>query len=61
MTGGHAPGWYEMGFRHRLLCDDMIVYSDTCANYLAHLRRLVEALRKANLELHPGKCAFGSQ
>ena len=41
--------------------DDIIVYSDTWADHLAHLRRLFEALRKANLELHPGKCAFGAQ
>ena len=37
------------------------MYSDTGADRLAHLRRLFEALRKANLELHPGKCAFGTQ
>ena len=41
--------------------DDNIVYSDTWADRLAHLRQLLEALRKANLELHPGKCAFGAQ
>ena len=29
--------------------DDIIVYSDKCADQLAHLRRLFEALRKANL------------
>ena len=40
---------------------DIIVYSDTWADHLAHLRRLFEALRRANLELHPGKCAFGVQ
>ena len=41
--------------------DDIVVYSDTWADPLAHLRRLFEALRKANLELHPGMCAFGAQ
>ena len=41
--------------------DDIIVYSDTCAGHLAHLRQLFEALRKASLKLHPGKCAFGAQ
>ena len=34
--------------------DDIIMYSDTWADNLAHLRRLFEALRKVNLELHPG-------
>ena len=29
--------------------DDIIVHSDTWADHLAHLRRLFEALRKANL------------
>ena len=37
------------------------MYSDTWTDQLAHLRRLFEALRKANLELHPGKCAIGAQ
>lgn len=41
--------------------DDIIVYSDTCADNLADLRQLFEAPRKANLELHPWKCAFGAQ
>ena len=41
--------------------DDIILYRDTWADHLAHLRWLYEALRKANLELHPGKCAFGAQ
>ena len=41
--------------------DDIIMYSDTWADHLAHLRRLFEALQKANLELHPRKCAFGAQ
>ena len=41
--------------------DNIIVYSDTWVNHLAHLQRLFEALGKANLELHPGKCAFGTQ
>ena len=41
--------------------DDIIVYSETCADHLSHLRQLFEALRRANLELHPGKCAFGDQ
>ena len=41
--------------------DDIIVYSDTWVDHLSHLRQLFVALRKANLELHPGKCAFGAQ
>ena len=41
--------------------DDIIMYSDTWVDHLAHLRRPFEALRKANLELHPEKCAFGAQ
>ena len=40
---------------------DIIVYSDMWADHLAHLRQLREALRKANLELHRGKRAFGAQ
>ena len=28
---------------------------------MSHLKQLFEALRKAKLELHPGKCAFGAQ
>ena len=41
--------------------DDIIVYSSAWVDHLAHLRRFFEALRKANLELHRGKCAFGAQ
>ena len=41
--------------------DDIIVYSDTWVDHLAHLRLLFESLRKANLELRPGQCAFGAQ
>ena len=41
--------------------DDIIVYSYTWADHFTHLRRLLEALRKANLEVHPGKRAFGAQ
>ena len=38
-----------------------IVHSDTWVDHLAPLRGLFEALRKANLELHPGKSAFAAQ
>ena len=41
--------------------DNIIVCSDTRADHLSHLRQLFEALRKAMLKLHPGKCAFGDQ
>ena len=41
--------------------DDIIVYSDIWVDHLSHLRQLFVALRNANLELHPGKCAFGAQ
>ena len=41
--------------------DGIIVYSDTWAEQLARLRLFFEALRKANLELHPGQYAFGAQ
>ena len=41
--------------------DDIIVYSDTWVDHLSHLRQRFVALRKANLELHPGKCAFEAQ
>ena len=41
--------------------DDSIMYSDTWADHLPHLRWLFEALRKAKLERHPGKCAFRAQ
>ena len=41
--------------------DDVIVYSDTWADHLSHLRHLFEALRRAKLELHPGKCASVAQ
>ena len=41
--------------------DEIIVYSDTWADHLAKVRQLFEALRKANLKLHPRKYAFGAQ
>ena len=41
--------------------DDIIVYSNTWPDHLAHILQLFEALRMANLELHPGQCAFGAQ
>ena len=37
--------------------DDIILYSDTLADHLAHLRRLFEAPRKANLEFYPGSAS----
>lgn len=40
--------------------DDIIVYSDTWPDHLQHLRRLFASMRKANVELHPGKCVFGA-
>ncbi|KAL8443861.1 hypothetical protein Emag_005763 [Eimeria magna] len=40
--------------------DDIMVYSDTWDAHRAHLRQLVQALRDANLQLHPGKCSFGA-
>ncbi|KAL8449406.1 hypothetical protein Emag_003591 [Eimeria magna] len=40
--------------------DDIIVYSDTWDAHRAHLRQLFQALRDANLQLHPGKCSFGA-
>ena len=40
---------------------DIIVYSDTWADHLVHIRRLFETLREANLELHPETYAFGAQ
>ena len=42
-------------------CIDYItVYSDTWVDHRAHLRRLFEVLRKANLEVNPGTCGFGT-
>ncbi|KAL8441297.1 hypothetical protein Emag_007296 [Eimeria magna] len=40
--------------------DDIIVYRDTWDAHRAHLRQLFQALRDANLQLHPGKCSFGA-
>ncbi|KAL8440700.1 hypothetical protein Emag_007809 [Eimeria magna] len=40
--------------------DDIIVYSDTWDPHRAHLRQLFQALRDANLQLHPEKCSFGA-
>ena len=40
---------------------DIMVYSDTWGPHLAHLWWLFEALRKANLDLHPEKCASRAQ
>ena len=41
--------------------DDIIVFSDSFEEHLRHLKQLFEALRKANLQLHPRKCYFGCQ
>ena len=49
------------GFRERVDRRHHCLYSDTWADQLSQLRQLFEALRKAKLELHPGKCAFGAQ
>ncbi|KAL8451263.1 hypothetical protein Emag_002820 [Eimeria magna] len=40
--------------------DDIIVYNDTWDAHRAHLRQLFQALRAANLQLHPEKCFFGA-
>ncbi|KAL8441125.1 hypothetical protein Emag_007428 [Eimeria magna] len=40
--------------------DDIIVYTATWDAHRAHLRQLFQALRDANLQLHPGKCSFGA-
>lgn len=39
--------------------DDIIVFSPTFEEHVAHLTKLFEAVRKANLQLHPKKCYFG--
>ena len=55
-TSGGMKWGFAIGY-----IDDIMVYSDTWVDQLAHLRRIFEALRKANLEPHPGRCAFGAQ
>ena len=40
---------------------DDIVYSDTWVDQLAHLPRLFQARRNANLQLYLGECAFRAQ
>ena len=41
--------------------NDIIAYSNTWEKHLAHVRQLLEALRRANLQLHPGKCQYGTR
>jgi hypothetical protein len=38
--------------------DDLIVYSDTIEEHAGILERVLERFEKANLQLHPGKCAI---
>ncbi|KAL8440866.1 hypothetical protein Emag_007664 [Eimeria magna] len=40
--------------------DDIIVFSDTWDDNFRRLTDLFHALRRANLQGHPGKCAFGA-
>ena len=41
--------------------DDIIVYSDSVADHLDHLRQVFARLRRVGLKLHPGKCSFARQ
>ncbi|KAL8440434.1 hypothetical protein Emag_007881 [Eimeria magna] len=38
--------------------DDIIVFSNTWDDHFRHLTELFHAVRRANLQLHPGKCAL---
>ncbi|KAL8447496.1 hypothetical protein Emag_004323 [Eimeria magna] len=40
--------------------NDIIVYSDTWDAHRPHLRQRFQAVRDADLQLHPGKCSFGA-
>ncbi|KAL8441243.1 hypothetical protein Emag_007333 [Eimeria magna] len=57
--GGSPPRRHEVGSAVGYI-DDIIVYSDAWDAHRAHLRQLFQALRDANLHLHPGKCFFGA-
>lgn len=39
--------------------DDIILYSASFELHLVHMRPLFEAVRKANVQLHPKKCCIG--
>lgn len=41
--------------------DDILIFSNTEEEHAGHVRRVLEALRKNTLRLHPEKCYFGRQ
>ena len=49
------------GVQFKFVCayiDDVICYSATFEQHLEHVREVLSRFRKANLKLHPKKCAF---
>lgn len=51
--------FHDMMFKEiEVYVDDIIVKSRKERDRIAHLRKLLERLRKYNLKLNPAKCAF---
>jgi len=43
----------------KVYVDDIVVKSDSCKQYVADLKEVLQALRQHRMRLNPDKCAFG--
>ena len=51
-----------LGYRFALIyIDDIIIFSKSVEEHLAHLEEVFRRLREANIKLNPKKCSFGKK
>ena len=55
---GFCVAWSSLDKCFSVYLDDIILFSQTIAEHLEHLREVFNDLRQAGLKLKPSKCTF---